>query len=243
MFNPYFSIAKRLMRLRKKPMVVNRLGVFWLLYPNDWIDNRILIGRPFEREQIVFAEECIKSNNINVFFDCGANIGLYSILLGEKINHLQIHSFEPVPKTWGRLVSNITLNNLSDRVNAHNFGLGDKINCLDISIDSSSSGCATFDTDAKNHPKRNFDQVSKVNISVFDDHFKETGCNAFFKIDIEGYEVAALVGMEKYLTNNNCILQIELWEQHYDEVVKWLDLLGYSIFKNIGHDIYFKKKN
>jgi hypothetical protein len=51
MFNPYFSIAKRLMRLRKKPMVVNRLGVFWLLYPNDWIDNRILIGRPFEREQ------------------------------------------------------------------------------------------------------------------------------------------------------------------------------------------------
>jgi hypothetical protein len=49
--------------------------------------------------------------------------------------------------------------------------------------------------------------------------------------------------MEKYLTNNNCILQIELWEQHYDEVVKWLELLGYSIFKNIGHDIYFKKKN
>ena len=81
-FNPYFSISKRLLRLRKKPIVARRMGAMWMLHPNDWIDNRMLIGRPFEREQLAFAQQCIKDNKLTHFFDCGANIGLYSVLLG-----------------------------------------------------------------------------------------------------------------------------------------------------------------
>lgn len=243
MINPYYSIAKRLLRLREKPLVVNRLGALWLLYPQDWIDNRILIGRPFETEQLDFAAQCITSNGITVFYDCGANIGLYSVIISLKIPELETHSFEPVPQTWGRLVSNITLNNLSDRVTPHKCGLGSANECLDISIDNNSSGCATFDEAAQSNPKRNFKQNTKVQISVFDEKFQDVGRKSFFKIDVEGYEAKTLAGMERYLKNNDCILQIELWDQNYALITQWLKERGYSVFHKIGADAYFQKSS
>ena len=49
------------MRLRSKPITARRQGANWELYPNDWIDNRLLIGRPFERTQIEFVKNLATS--------------------------------------------------------------------------------------------------------------------------------------------------------------------------------------
>ncbi|MBL4852658.1 MAG: FkbM family methyltransferase [Robiginitomaculum sp.] len=241
-FNPYFSIAKRLLRLRKKPIIAKRLGATWKLYPNDWIDNRLLIGRPFEREQLDFAKECIKNEQISVFFDCGANFGLYSVLLGVNAPNLAaIHAFEPVARTYSRLVTNLELNKLSRKATTYNYGLGAKAAMLNIAFDASSSGTATLDMDEKNNPKRHFNQRQQVEIRKFDSQFPDKNQRTFIKLDVEGHEAEALKGMESYLTNNECILQIELWKKNREQIETWLAKRGYTAFHNIHHDLYFKR--
>ena len=241
-FIPYYSIAKRLVRLRKKPMIVNRLGTKWQLYPNDWIDNRLLIGRPFERDQLDFAQNCIRNKQVSVFFDCGANFGLYSVLMGANISDLKtIHAFEPVANSHKKLIANIALNGLTDIVFAHNYGLGARAESRTIAFDANSSGTATLDVDEQKNPKRDFKDRQHVDIRVFDQEFTETNQCAFFKLDVEGYEAEALKGMEKYLANNTCILQVELWEKNKAQVETWLGQRGYSAFHNVHHDVYFSQ--
>jgi len=243
-FNPYFSIAKRLVRLRKKPIIVNRLGAKWKLYPNDWIDNRLLIGRPFEREQLAFAQNCIRDKGLSVFFDCGANFGLYSVLIGNNISELEtIHAFEPVANTHKKLTTNLALNGLTPKATAHNYGLGAKAETLTIAFDASSSGTATLDVDEQKNPKRHFKGRQQVVILPFDQQFTQTDQRAYLKLDVEGHEAEALKGMEKYLANNKCILQIELWEKNRAQIESWLDKRGYTAFHNIHHDIYFTQKH
>jgi len=240
-FNPYFSVAKRLLRLRKKPMLANRLGARWKLYPSDWIDNRMLIGRPFEQAQLQFAQECIAENGLTSFYDCGANIGLYSVLLGVRAPTLTtIHAFEPVPKTWSRLCENLGLNDLLEKTSVHNYGLGTKSETLTIAFDKKSSGTATLDQDEKDNPKRDFADRQQVQIHNFDSQFNMSGTSAFLKLDMEGHEAEALMGMENMLAKNDCFLQIELWEKNREQVKDWLAQRGYSVFHEIHHDIYFK---
>src|SRR5438105_1388056 len=59
------------------------------------------------------------------FVDVGANVGSYTILAC-AVRKAAGHCFEPVPDTFGRLMDNIRLNNLSGRVNAHHCGVSDE---------------------------------------------------------------------------------------------------------------------
>jgi FkbM family methyltransferase len=239
LINPYFSISKRLLRLRHKPLVAKRRGALWLLFPNDWIDNRLLIGRPFEREQLSYAEQCINVHKLDYCFDCGSNFGLYSVTLGMKVERLEeMHAFEPVAKTWGRLVSNITLNNLNAKITAHNYGLGEKEETLTIVINPSSSGTASLKTSEEQTITPTYIE-QKVQIFRFDDKFDQTGQRSFFKIDLEGHEKYALNGMKTYLANNQCILQVEQWKENRNIIHDLLKEFGYKKFHAINEDFYF----
>lgn len=234
------SLKKRFAKLRKKPVTVRRLGAAWELHPRDWIDNRLFIGRAFEEEQLAFAQELIESRQVEVFFDCGSNIGLYSVLLGSRVPQLAaLHAFEPVPSTWARLSKNLDLNDLLSRATPHNYGLGVTPAKSRIAIDQSSSGTATLNQSAK--AQRGLTDTQEIDIKVFDDEFKSTGQRAFFKIDVEGHEIQALRGMTNYLDNNHCVLQIEAWDNNQDALIQFLAPYDYVEFHRIGPDIYFEK--
>ncbi len=244
LINPYFSLMKRLYHLTPNPRIAERLGALWLLYPRDWIDNRILIRRDFETKQIDCAIKYIADYKLTVFYDCGANIGLYSVLLGLEAKGLEaIHAFEPVSQTWVRLVTNLGLNNLMEKACAHQYGLGDVSETLMIAIDRNSSGTATLCETEKGNPKRHYAEQQRVEIKPFDLEFEQKDERAFFKIDLEGHEAQALVGMEKYLRNNICLLQIELWPRNEEAVAKWLVGRGYRLIDCIGSDNYFTNDN
>jgi len=241
-FNPYFSIAKRIMRLRKKPIRAQRLGAAWELFPSDWIDNRLFIGRPFETKQLEFAAKCIKDYQLKEFFDIGANIGLYSVLLPLRLPSLaKIHSFEPVKSTYERLQKNIQLNQLQDKVQAYNFALGAKASTQNIVYDKNSSGTSSLNKDSNLYDKQDRLDTIEITIKTLDDEINDTGLRAFFKIDVEGHEAETLMGMQQVLLNNYCILQIELWPQHIKTITKQLANRDYEIFHQIDHDYYFRK--
>jgi hypothetical protein len=58
------------------------------------------------------------------FVDVGANAGSYTILACGARRAAGC-CFEPIPSTYKRLIDNLRLNNLEDRVKAYNIGLSD----------------------------------------------------------------------------------------------------------------------
>lgn len=239
-FHPLLSLKKRAAKLRRKPVATERLGAMWELHTRDWIDNRLFIGRAFEVEQLEYAQKIIECRDIEVFFDCGSNIGLYSVLLGCRIPGLKtLNAFEPVPSTFARLTKNLELNSLSHRAAAHNFGLGATRTIAAIAMDTGSSGTATLNAEAKAH--RGFTNTQDIEIRVFDEEYPDKDKRAFFKIDVEGHEIEALKGMTAYLSNNKCVLQIEAWNDNDKVLAEFLEPYGYSEFHRIGPDIYFEK--
>eukprot|EP01034_Spumella_vulgaris_P002103 gene2103-2739_t len=61
----------------------------------------------------------------DTFVDVGANIGVYSVL-ASGITGAKSLSFEPIPSTFANLKRNINYNNLQDRSELYNLGVGDK---------------------------------------------------------------------------------------------------------------------
>ncbi len=59
----------------------------------------------------------------DLFADVGANVGSYTILACSAIGARGI-AFEPIPGTYRRLVENIRLNHVEDRVRCMNLGVG-----------------------------------------------------------------------------------------------------------------------
>ena len=57
----------------------------------------------------------------SVFFDIGANIGWYSLLVAKSNPKTNVYSFELVSNVYNQLVSNIKLNNL-ENIKCYNFG-------------------------------------------------------------------------------------------------------------------------
>lgn len=156
----------------------------------------------YEYDDMVFLMRYLKSTDTLV--DIGANSGVFSVLAA-KVKKASVLAFEPVPRTFERLISNIQLNALSDTVICINKGL------------SSSSGELSFTTahDATNHVCSNQEEVDgfvKVLVSTLDDEIEHYAINpTVLKIDVEGYEYFVLEGASKVLSAESLnVILIEL---------------------------------
>ena len=61
----------------------------------------------------------------DLFVDVGANVGSYT-LLACSVRGARGICFEPVPLTYQRLLDNLRLNDMTERVRAFNLGLSDR---------------------------------------------------------------------------------------------------------------------
>lgn len=238
----YYSLAKRVCRLRRKPVDVTRLGASWRLYPRDWIDNRLIVGRPFEFDQLNFVFDQLNTYNIDLFVDCGANIGLYSVLIGTHAKSVrEIIAFEPVPSTFERLTHHVKINSLDDKATCMPVALGDHSHVAEIQFTPQSSGVATLSEGVVAKGHRNFTETVEIAIEPFDKLNTSSGRNAFIKIDVEGYTLAVLKGMTRFLGANTCLLQVETTNDASD-IAKTLEPMGYKLIHTINEDHYFTNR-
>ncbi|MBA2238996.1 MAG: FkbM family methyltransferase [Lysobacter sp.] len=130
--------------------------------------------------------------NEDLFVDVGANLGSYSILACAAIGARGI-AFEPVPSTFSRLVENMRLNNLDERLRCVRKGV------------SAQQGVIAFTSgmDATNHALASGEQCDdKVTVETTSLDAALRGENpALIKIDVEGYETLVLAGAREVLDN------------------------------------------
>ncbi|MDK9708680.1 MAG: FkbM family methyltransferase [Desulforhopalus sp.] len=128
----------------------------------------------------------------DLFVDIGANVGSYTILACAAVGSRGV-AFEPVPNTYKRLVENVRLNHLEEKVKCINKGLGVQ------------QGTITFtsDSDTMNHVLAFGEQCDNtINVEVAAvDTALQGELPSLIKIDVEGYETSVLNGSQKILNN------------------------------------------
>jgi FkbM family methyltransferase len=173
--------------------------------------------------------------------DAGTNIGQYTLLASTLVGITgSVHGFEPVPDTFRRVSQNVTHNQLSN-VHLNQAGLWQKAMPLRLSLsEDMENNSGAYSAGATNASK----VVESVAIS-FDSYVKEHQISRvdLVKMDIEGAEHSALLGMRTVISRDHPIL---LMEVNRSALIKMnsspeeiLELMG----KEFGYDAYLILEN
>ena len=159
-----------------------------------------------EPETVRWIVEYVKPGE--VFYDVGANIGLYSIFVAKRLNGgTQVYSFEPESQNYASLNRNVYLNGLSECVTTLCLALSDT-SCMNrfyvrghlrAGEAIHQFGHATDDTGIPFSPVH---QQGMIGISL-DDLCFVYGLDfpIHIKIDVDGQEAAVIKGAGRVITD------------------------------------------
>ena len=135
--------------------------------------------------------------NEDLFVDVGANAGAYTILACAAVG-ARGFAFEPTPDTYKRLVENVRLNHLDERMVCLNKGVGTEPGHLAFALGDDSSMNHILAADERGADTTNV-EVTTLDASL-------QGESPFLmKIDVEGYELPVLEGGSQILQKNSAL--------------------------------------
>lgn len=179
------------------------------LHIDDWIQENLYFLGHYEHAELKAIEPVLQEQS--VFIDIGANIGLFTLYASKFIGEAgQIISFEPFSENFKALTQNLTLNNLSS-VRVEKMAIGEKEGHLNLYYDHEENNLGMVSA------KRLESSVEeKVNMISVDTYLGKKPLHRIdlIKIDIEGFEYPALLGMRKTLSTFHPSLLIELLDDN-----------------------------
>ena len=174
------------------------------------------------------------SENI-VFWDIGANIGLYSIYAAVKFKDIEIISFEPSTSNTRTLSRNISINNLENKISIFPIALSDEENIISYFNETTFSeggSISNFNSDIDYKGEIVKENQIKNKYNLFGNSIDNLILNKiltvpnYIKIDVDGIEHLILKGAENLLKNKNLKeLSIELnptYVKQYDFINNYL---------------------
>jgi len=174
-----------------------------------------------------------KMNNNDVFWDIGANVGVYSLYAAKK--GLLVNSFEPSSANYFLLNKNIEINHLSKSISAFCFAFNDKVllNSFNMSNTEFGSAHSTFSENIDQYGN-NFTPIFKQGMIGFDiDGFINQFSPKFpnhIKIDVDGIEDKIINGAKKTLNDKrlkSLLVELDLTRPEYcKEMIESIEKCG-----------------
>jgi len=212
--------------------------------PNQLLNWRVETFFTKEPETLEWINNFEKKDNL-IFWDIGANIGLYSIYNSLKNPKSTTIAFEPSSSNLRVLTRNISINNLEKNIKVISTPLTDKENIFQemkegqfIEGGALNSFGEKFDFEGKE-----FQANMKYNLlGTTMNYYIENlilEIPDYIKIDVDGIEHLILQGGDKFLMNKKVkSLSIEINENFEEQYKKVLNLMEKNKFK-----ILHKKHN
>ena len=220
------SFLRRYLFYTKKEKFVFRLNDILLnLDIRDSIDREIYFTNRYEEEQIKLLLDNIKKYKITRFVDVGANIGIYALTIAKNIPNIKVDAFEPHKGAFERMKANIHQNGFSEIIQTHNLALSND-NKEGYLLAGTRFG--TYQSGGASVSSEGEMKISQVR---GDDIIKDTDNIIAIKIDVEGFELSVLQGIENLIKNNKVFLQIEIFDEELSETSNFLEAYNFKLIE------------
>lgn len=160
----------------------------------------------FKNKQDAFEIDLLKKyiHKNDVVLDIGANIGFYATILSEIVGESGVvHCFEPDTKNFEHL-KKTTANFKNIKIN--NKAVGPKTEKLKIYTSKN------LNVDHRTYKPEEYDQEIEIDAVSIDDHLSANTKVNFIKMDIQGFEMQAIQGIQNILEKNKDVKLIsEFW--------------------------------
>ena len=226
----------------KKINILNTKTSFFI--PNRLVEWRVDTFFTKEPETLEWIDGFEKKDNL-IFWDIGANIGLYSIYNVIKNKNSVSISFEPSSSNLRVLTRNVSINKLENNIKVFPLPLTNKDNQFQIMNESDFIEGGSLNTFGE---KFNFEGKifeNKMNYQILGTSINYLIENNtleipdYIKIDVDGIEHFILEGASKYLENKKIkSLSIEINENFKEQYKHVMEIMKKSNFK-----ILHKKHN
>lgn len=205
--------------------------------PNQLTEYRVETFFTKEPDMLGWIDSFIKKDNL-IFWDIGANIGLYSIYNALKNKSSTTISFEPSTSNLRCLSRNIAINNLENRIKIFSLPLTNMENeffLMNESHFTEGGALNTFGQDynfegKKFTPEMKY-QLLGTTVNYLLDN-KILDIPDYIKIDVDGIEHLILEGSNKYLKNKKIkSIIVEINENFNEQYKRVLAIMEKSEFK------------
>lgn len=208
----------------------NYFGVAFKLHIDDWIQENIYFLNDYERAELTFLINKLQADD--VFVDIGANIGLYSLVASQSLTSSgKVIAFEASQENHSRIQEHIELNE-SQNIVAHHLAVADRNKDITLYYDAEAANRGMV-TAYSQKEEGSTEVVRAVSL----DQFLTEERIDFIKLDIEGGEYEALLGMKKKLEKYKPTLLLEMEEDiiaqtNYSkqDMLDFLHTIGYQQF-------------
>jgi len=213
-------------RLVRTPIIIPLFnGLRFRAFPDCQASSAVLYTRIPNFRCLSFLRKHIEKGTL---LDIGANVGLVTLLLADKIQHAIL--FEPNPIAAARARENLALNHLDFEV--HELALSDRAGTVEIEnaggVDSCNRTVVGFTT--------SFPTVS-VPSSTLDGFLADRRAHlapiAAVKIDVEGHENSVLRGMADLLASHRprLVMFEYLQRTNLAETLELFSRVGYRVME------------
>lgn len=217
------------------PFIRRYFGAAFILNNTDVVAREMAFGR-FEKEQI---QELLArlTTPADIFIDIGANAGLYTCVLLQNKAVAQSIAFEPDHRNARHLRANLFLNNLSDKVTIYELAAGKAKATLRLMPGpSSNTGFSRIIADSD--PR----EAYEVEVVPIDEILDFSEKRIVIKMDVEDHELHVIAGMNRLLTRNSVLMQVEV-KRTRPEVIKVLSEMGFMLRREYPGDILMERIN
>lgn len=221
--------------------LARRLPTRWLPYRWRELFWQLSQNEPTEVDIHLFSQ---LEGHHGLVVDVGANRGQFAVSLFAVNQSLNVLSLEPNRELRWILAAIKLLH--PRRYRFRLLGAGSRVETLQLHIpntkhmDLSSNASLVPSEFDKGYVKKRLEEYSKEDQGQY--HFRTRNAHivpldqlqlqpCVIKIDVEGYELAALQGMEATLTQYHPLLMIEMNNQH--QFLPWLAERGYHFYRYI----------
>ncbi len=210
----------------RRPIVVSLFnGLRFRAYPDCHMSSAAMYTRIPDSRDILFLRAHMGQGTL---IDVGANVGLVTLLLADRVQHAVL--FEPNPMAAERARANLELNGL--RFEVHEIALSDTTGTVDFEDEGGVSSCnrtvVGFSTlGAHAHASR---------VCNWIDSWRTT-CAPYpisvVKIDVEGHENSVLRGMMECLRRHRprVVMFEYLQRTNLRETISLFEAAGYTVLQ------------
>ena len=201
-----------------------------LARPGTWPGLRYGVAAAIEHE------DAVRSTQIGTLVDVGANVGQFSLLVRALHPEAQIHAFEPLPDMAARYRAVFAGD---ARVTLHEVAAGEEAGEAEINISASADSSSLLPITARQDAI--FPGTAKVasrtiTVARIDDVLAEPLAGpVFVKLDVQGFELAALKGMPRLLEKaDRLYIEVSFMELYEGQVlapemIAWLAERGFAL--------------